>query len=74
MSGAVCVIYVKNAKNAIFEAYDILHVSGLDMAIWVSKVVSEPQECRPKPLNNFSIGLMAKNLKNLTIKIFLCIF
>ena len=46
MLNAVCVIYVKKAKNAIFEAYAIRHLSD-DKAIWVSKDVSGLQECRP---------------------------
>ena len=45
-------IYVKNAKNAknaIFDTYAIRHMSYIEMAIWVSKDVSGPQECRPMP-------------------------
>ena len=61
MSDAKCVIVisVKNAENAIFDAYAIPHISNIDMAIWVSKGTSGPQECRPMPLNNFWIGLTA---------------
>ena len=47
MSDAKCVIYVKNAKNAIFDAYVTFHMSYTNMAIWVSKDASGPQECRP---------------------------
>ena len=36
----------------------LTHISYIDMAIWVSKHVSGPQECKPMPLNEFSIGLM----------------
>ena len=50
---AKCVIYVKNAKNAIFDAYAIRYLSPRNMAIWVSKDASGSQECRPIPLNNF---------------------
>ena len=66
MSNAKCVIYVKNAKNAIFDAYAIRHLSSKSMAIWVSKDATGPQERRPMPLNNFWIGLMAQNVKILT--------
>ena len=40
MSDAKCVIYVKTAKNAIFDAYAIQHIPYIDMAIWVSKDAS----------------------------------
>ena len=53
MSEAKCVIYVKNAKKAIFDTYAIRHMSSIDMAIWVSKDASGSQECRPIPVNNF---------------------
>ena len=53
MSDAKCVIYVKNAKNAIFNAYAIPPMSYIDMAIWVSKDASGPQECRPMPIDKF---------------------
>ena len=59
MSDAKCVIYVKNAKNATFDMHAIPHMLNIDMAIWVSKDASGPQECRPMPLNNFWIGLTA---------------
>ena len=49
MSDAEGVIYVKNAKNAIFNAYAIRPMLYVDMAIWVSKDASGPQECRPMP-------------------------
>ena len=74
MLDAICVIYVKNAKNAIFDAYAIRHMSNIDMAIWVSKNASGPLECRPIPINNFWIRLTSWNVKILTFKIFLCIF
>ena len=73
-SHAKCVIYVKKAKNAIFDAYAIWLMSYIDIAIWVSKDASGPQECRPMPLNNLWIGLTSWNFKILTFKIFLCIF
>ena len=41
---AICVINVKNAKNANFDANAIWHVSLIDMAIWVSKDASGLQE------------------------------
>ena len=59
MADAKCVIYVKNAKNAIFDAYAMRHMSNIDMAIWVSKDASGPQECRPMSSNNFKLGLTA---------------
>ena len=40
MPDAKCVIYVKNAKNAIFDAYAIRYLSPRNMAIWVSKDAS----------------------------------
>ena len=49
MSEAKCVIYVKKAKKAIFDTYAIRHMSYIDMALWVSKDASEPQEYRPLP-------------------------
>ena len=52
MSDAIHVIYVKNAKNAIFDAYAIRHMSCIDMAIWVSNDASGPRECRPMLLDN----------------------
>ena len=63
MSGNKCVIYVKNGKNAIFDAYAIRHLSSKNM---VSKDATGPQDRRPMPLNNFWIGLMAQNVKILT--------
>ena len=74
MSNAVCVIYVKNAKNAKFDAHAISLMSYLYMALWVSKDASGPQDWCPRPLNDFLISLMAQNFKMLTFKIFLCIF
>ena len=74
MLDAMCVIYVKNAKNAIFDAYAIRHMSYIDMAIWVSKDALGPQECRQMLLNSLQMGLPAQNLKKLTLEIFLCIF
>ena len=74
MLGAKCVFYVKNAKNAIFDAYATQHIPYIDMAIWVSKDTSGPQECRTMRLNKFWIGLMAQNYKILTFTFFLCIF
>ena len=71
---AKCVIYVKNAKNAIFDAYAIRHMSYIDMAIWVSKDALGPQECRQMPLNNLWISLTAQIFKILTLEIFLCMF
>ena len=59
MANAKCVIYVKNVKNAIFDAYATWHMSNIDMAIWVSKDPSGPQEWRPLPLNTFWICLTA---------------
>ena len=59
MLNAECVIYDKNVINAIFEVSVIGHLSCLDMAIWVLKDPSGPQECRPMGLNNLCIGLMA---------------
>ena len=44
------------------------------MAIWVSKDVSGPQECRPMLLNNLWIGLTAKKVKMITFENFPCIF
>ena len=50
-------------KYGIFGIFDINDAFGnhrlkwLDMAIWVSKDASGPQECRPMPLNNFWIAL-----------------
>ena len=44
---------VKNAKNAVIEAYAMQHLLYLFMATWVSKDVSGPQECRQMPLSNF---------------------
>ena len=35
------------------DAFGIRHMLWLDMATWVSKDPSGPQECRPMPLNNF---------------------
>ena len=64
MSNDIYVIYVKNAKNALFDAY----------AIWVSKDPLGPQECRPMLLNNVWVGLTAQNVKILIFEIFLCIF
>ena len=67
-------------KYGIFDIFDINdtfgmnHMSWLDMAIWVSKDVSGPQECRPMPLNNLWIGLTAKKVKIMTFEIFPCIF
>ena len=58
MSNTNCVIYVKNAKNALFDAYAIKLISYIDMAIWVSKHASGPQEYTPMPLHKFRIGLM----------------
>ena len=59
MSDAGCVMYDKNAKNAIFDINAIRHMLCLDMAIWVSKDPSGPQECRQMELNKLCIGLMA---------------
>ena len=59
MSDAECVIYVKNAKNAIFDVNAIRHMLCLDMAIWVSKDPSGPQEYRSIPLNSLWMGLTA---------------
>ena len=73
MSDAICVIYVKNAKNAIFDAYTIWPISHLYMAIWVSKDASGSQKCRPIPLSNSFTDLHARNIKIL-FEIFLCIF
>ena len=53
MSYAKCVIYVKNAKNAIFYVYAIRCMSYIYMAIWVSKDAYGPQEYRPMQVNNF---------------------
>ena len=53
MSDAKYVIYVKNAKKAIFDTYAIRHMSYIDMAIWVSKDAYGPQEYRPMQVNNF---------------------
>ena len=45
-------------KSGIFGIFDINdtfgigHLSCLDMAIWVSKVASGPQEYRPMPFNS----------------------
>ena len=67
-------------KYGIFGIFDIndtfgtWHLKCLDMAIWVSKDASGPQECRPMRLNKFWIGLMAQNYKILTFTFFLCIF
>ena len=74
MSNDVFVIYVKNAKKSIFDAYAIWHMSYIDMAIWVSKDALGPQECRQMPLNSLQMGLTAQNLKKLTLEISLCIF
>ena len=52
MSDVKCVIYVKNAKNAIFDVNAIQHMLCLDMAIWVSKDALGPQEYRSIPLNS----------------------
>ena len=52
MSHAKCVIYVKNVKNATFDAYAIRHVSNIYIAIWVSKDASGSQKCRPISLSN----------------------
>ena len=71
MLHAKCVIYV---KNAIFYAYAIEHMSYINMAIWVSKDVAGPQECRQMPLNNLWISLTAQIFKILTLEIFLCMF
>ena len=40
MLDAIGVIFVKNAKNAIFDAYVTFHMSYTNMAIWVSKDAS----------------------------------
>ena len=53
MLDAIGVIFVKNAKNAIFDAYATQHIPYIDMAIWVSKDTSGPQECRTMRLNKF---------------------
>ena len=74
MSNDIYVIYVKNAKNALFDAYAIQHMSHKDMAIRVSKDPLGPQECRPMLLNNVWVGLTAQNVKILIFEIFLCIF
>ena len=51
MLDAKCVIYVKNTKNAINDKNAIEHMSYIEMAIWVSKDMSGPQERRQMPLN-----------------------
>ena len=52
MSDAECVIYVKNAKNAISDVNAIRHMLCLDMAIWVLKVAPGLQEYISIPLNS----------------------
>ena len=64
----------QTCQNAIFAAHAIWLMSYIDMAIWLSKDASGPQECRPMPLNNLCIGLTSWNFKKLTFKIFLYIF
>ena len=44
MLDAIGVIFVKNAKNAIFDAYVTFHMSYTNMAIWVSKDASVQKE------------------------------
>ena len=72
MSDAVCLIYLKNAKNAIVNGYAICHLtymSFMNMAIRVSNDASGPQECRPMPLNNLLMGKMAYKFRILTSNI-----
>ena len=45
MADAIDVNYVINAKNDIFDIYGIGHMSWMNMAIWVSKEPSGPQDC-----------------------------
>ena len=59
-----------NGKKAIFDIYIIRYMSYIDMAIWVSKDTSGPQECRTMWINKFWIGLMAQNYKNNNFHIF----
>ena len=51
MSNARCVIYVINAVNDIFDAYDIGPVSHKNMSIWVSNEAAGPHKYRTMPLN-----------------------
>jgi len=52
-SDGKCVIYVKNAKNGIFDTHAIRHISFIDMAIWGSKQALWPKECTPMSLDIF---------------------
>ena len=52
MSDAIYVNYVINAKNDIIDIYGIGHMSWMNMAIWVSKEPSGPQDCSQMSFSN----------------------
>ena len=67
MSYAVCVIYVKNAINDIFDNYYYDIMLAINMSIWVSKEALGPQECSPLSKNILNIGFTSEKLKNMMI-------
>ena len=64
----------KSHKCHIWRKCHSTYMLCLDMAIWMSKDPSGPQEYRSILLNNLWMGLTAWNYKILTLQIFLCIF
>ena len=64
MSNAICVIYVKNAINATFDAGCIPHLLLTNRSIWVSKEASGPQECSHTPQIIIETGLNAEKYEN----------
>ena len=52
MADAIYVNYVINAKNDIIDMMAFGHMSWINMAIWVSKEPSGPQDCRQMSFNN----------------------
>ena len=52
MADAIDVNYVINAKTDIIGIYGIGHMSWMNIAIWVSKEASGPQDCSLMSFNN----------------------
>ena len=65
MSCSVCVIYVKNGINDIFDMYCILHMTSINMSIWVSKEALGPQLLEVKYSKNLFYSLKNKFFENL---------
>ena len=59
-SNSINVIYGIKDIHDMFEAYDIRHISCIDMLIWVSKEAQEFKDCSPMPFYDILIRSMAR--------------